>query len=121
MILAGPILEYLRDSIFPIFMSQGHAVEHAATNRPFWNNAIHQFYETSVVRRFQQVRQFVDDDVFQAFARLLGQLHVEPDLKPLRWLQLPYFVFIRCTNSRFTFIPIVRSQLAINGRADVLS
>jgi hypothetical protein len=36
-------------------------------------------YEPVIMPPFQQVRQLVDNDVFQTSNRLLGQFQVEPD------------------------------------------
>ncbi len=41
---------------------------------------VHQGDEAIIVRRLQQVDQFVDHDVLQALGRLLGQVGVEPDM-----------------------------------------
>jgi hypothetical protein len=46
---------------------------------PAGHEEVHQGDEAGVVSGFDQVRHFVDDDVFEAFARFLGQVRIEPD------------------------------------------
>ena len=45
---------------------------------------IHQGDEPVVVMPLHQMRQFVDDDVFKALRRLLGEFEIQPDTPGFR-------------------------------------
>ena len=68
-----------RTSVIPILMPHRQAVQRFPVELPLRHEAVHQRDEAGVVGRLQQVHHLVNDDVFEALARLLGQVGVEPD------------------------------------------
>ena len=71
---------------------------------PIRQISVHQRDEAGVMTTHQQVHHLVDDDVFETLRRLLREIGVEADAAGLG-LQLPHFVFIRCTKNRSTLHP----------------
>ena len=65
-------------------MRQRQAVENPAVLPPLRHVGVHQRHEPIVVASFQQVREFVRDDIFEALHRLLGQLGIEADIAGAR-------------------------------------
>ena len=49
---------------------------------PVRHELIHQINEAGIVRRLQQVHEFVDDDVLEALLGLLCQFSIEPNRAP---------------------------------------
>lgn len=64
-------------SIAPLLMHHGQAVKHVAILPPLRNMGVHQGNKAGIVRCFKQMRHFVDDDIFQALGRLLGEIGVQ--------------------------------------------
>ena len=58
-------------------MAHWQLTELVSTVLPARHELIHQGYEVSVVRRLQQMRHFVDDDVFEVLSGFLRKLGVE--------------------------------------------
>lgn len=71
-------------SIAPLLLSNWQAVQSLSQLPPVRQVRVHQRDELRVMCRFQQVRQFVDDDVLQAFGRLLRQVRIEPYVARMR-------------------------------------
>ena len=94
-------------------MTNRQLIQLRPESTPFGHESIHQRDEAGVVRWLQQVNHFMHDDVFQAFAGFLRQIGIQSELH-VPGLQLPHFVFIFCTKTRFTFTPIIGSHFAIN-------
>lgn len=57
---------------------------------------IHKEGKADVVTGFQEINQFMDNDIFEAFARFLARSLLERMLR-VDGLQLPHLVFIRWT------------------------
>lgn len=63
-------------SILPRLMPDRQVVEPVTVKRPLGHEPIHQCDESLIVGWLQQVNHFMDDDIFEAFTRLLGQCGV---------------------------------------------
>ena len=63
---------------------------------------IHQFDETIVVGLFQQMHQFIHDDVLQTLPWLFGKIDFRRMLLAMG-LQLPHLVFMRRTETPLAF------------------
>lgn len=61
-------------------MADGQAVEGLLVGAPFGVVLVHEGLEAGVVGGFEQVDQFVDDDVFEALGGLFGEVGVETDV-----------------------------------------
>jgi len=79
---------------------------------PLRHQPIHQRDKAVIVGPFEQVRHLVNNDVFEAFGRLLARSVLKRMLR-LAGLQLPHFVFICLTKTRRTLTPTIGSHLAI--------
>lgn len=66
-------------SIPPFHMGEGNAVEFIAVVAPVGHEVVHQGVEAGVMAGFEQVCQFMNNDVFKALARLFGKVAVEAD------------------------------------------
>lgn len=60
-------------------MAEGEPVQDILPDSPVGEVSIHQGFETVVVVLFQEMQQFMDDDIFQAVLWLLCQFQVDPD------------------------------------------
>ena len=77
------------ESVVPALVPHRQAIEHVPVELPLGHESIHQRDEAGVVRRLQQVDHLVDDDVFEALARLLGEIGVEADACARRGCSFP--------------------------------
>jgi hypothetical protein len=77
-------------SVLPRLVSQGFAVELLAAVLPEGQEAVHRAYELLVVMVFEQMHQFVDDDVLQAVRGFFDQFEVQPDAPRLRIAGAPF-------------------------------
>jgi len=70
------------ESIRPAFLPAGQVVERLLVEPPFGHVLVHEGYEAGVVGRAPRgVDQFVDDEIFEALGRLLGEVGVEADAR----------------------------------------
>ena len=60
-------------------MTERCRVQYLAMVPPMWQVAVHQGHESLVVMPFNEVRQFVDEEVLEALRGLLGEFEVQPD------------------------------------------
>lgn len=60
-------------------MAEWESIQDVLPDSPVGKVFIHQGFEIVVVVLFQEVQQFMDDDVFQAIFRFLCQFQVDPD------------------------------------------
>ena len=60
-------------------MAEWESIQDVLPDSPVGEVFIHQSFKVVVVVLFQEVQQFVDDDIFQAIFRFFGQLQVYPD------------------------------------------
>jgi hypothetical protein len=60
-------------------MSHGQAVEGLLVGTPFRVVLVHEGLEAGIVGGFEQVYQFVDDEIFEALGGLLGEVGIEAD------------------------------------------
>lgn len=60
-------------------MPDGQVIQRVPIPSPLGQEAVHQRDEAAVVRRFQQVGHFMNDDVFETFSWFFCQIRVEPD------------------------------------------
>lgn len=102
-------------------MTHRQPIELVPVEWPLRQVLVQQRHEVGVVRRLQEVEHFVHDDIGEAFAGLLGKFGVEARIVRALWLQLPQWVFMRCTKNRATCTPSSGSHLAINGGTACLS
>jgi hypothetical protein len=72
-------------------MRQRHAVEQPAPLPPIGQVPIHQAYKSLVVVAFQEVRQFMHDNVLKALPRFASQVRIESK-ECWATLQPPHFV-----------------------------
>lgn len=66
-------------SVSPRFMPDWQAVKTLPQMFPVGEMQVHQASEAGVVGGFLDVDHFVDDEIFQALGRFLGEVSVEPD------------------------------------------
>ena len=66
-------------SVGPWLVTYWQAVEDVTTELPLGHELIHQRHEAGVVGWLQQVDHLMDHDVFEALARLLGEVGVQTD------------------------------------------
>ncbi len=55
-----------------------------------WQTLVHERFEAMVMVPLHQVHHFVNDNVFDAFHRLLGKLQIEPDAAGLDVAAAPF-------------------------------
>src|SRR5438128_2526584 len=101
-------------------MPYRQTIQNLSVKLPLRHESVDEGNEAAVMSWFQQMKHFVNDEIFQTFRGFLCQFRIEPDLFEAG-LQLPHFVFILCTNNRFNFTPMSRSHLAIRGGTACLS
>ena len=65
--------------ILPLLMTEWESIQDVLPDSPVGKVFIHQGFEIVVVVLFQEVQQFMDDDVFQAIFRFLSQFQIDPD------------------------------------------
>ena len=70
-------------------MPDGQAVDGLAVGLPLGHELVHERDEAGVVGRLQQVREFVDDDIFETLAGFLGEVGVEADAVGVRIAPTP--------------------------------
>lgn len=73
---------------------------------PFGHELIHQRHKARIVFRLEQVNHLMDDNIFKTFHRLSGEISIQSK-EPVRSLQLPHFVFIRCRKTASLLPPSV--------------
>ena len=66
-------------SVIPALMPHRQSIYDLAVGLPLGHELIHQGHEARVVRRFEQVDHLVNDDVFEAFPRLPGEVGIQSD------------------------------------------
>ena len=71
-------------------MANGEAIKGGLEEFPIGQKTIHQGHKTLIVSGFEQVSHFVNDDVLQALARLLGEFSVEADSARLAGAAAPF-------------------------------
>ena len=65
--------------LYPLLMSHRQPVQCLATVFPVGHEAMHQLLKPFVMRWLQNVDHLVNDDVFKALRRPLGQVGIQPD------------------------------------------
>lgn len=60
-------------------MAEWESVQYVLPDSPVGEVLIHQGFEVVIVVLFQEVQQFMDDDVLQAVLWLLGQFQIDPN------------------------------------------
>lgn len=73
------VVAFSARSVLPLLVAEGESVQCILPDSPVGEESIHQGFEIVVVVLFQEMQQFVDDDVFKAVFRLLCQFQVDPD------------------------------------------
>jgi len=76
--------------IDPVVVCQGHAVEQLPSLAPVGQQPVHIGLEAVVVVAFQQVHQFVHQNVLQALRWFLGQFQIQPDAAGLSVAAAPF-------------------------------
>lgn len=85
-------------SVPPPLMPHRQPVQLVAEELPLGQVPVHALNEPAVVRGLKKMGQLVDDDVLQAFLRLLGQLQIQQD-RFGTGIAEPHRVFIFCTRT----------------------
>lgn len=77
---APDLMDHVHDvsafSLPPLLVPHRQTIQLIPVELPARHEAIHQADEAPVVGWFKKMRHFVDDDVFQAFAWLFGEVGV---------------------------------------------
>lgn len=78
----SPVATQTRDggeSVIPIFMRQRRRVQLLAAQAPLRQVAVHECDKPVVVRALDQVREFMNKNIFEALWRLVRQFEIQPD------------------------------------------
>jgi hypothetical protein len=66
-------------SIIPALVAYRQSIECVAVGLPLRHELIHQRHKALVVRGFEQVKHLVNQNVFEAFLRLSGEIGIQSD------------------------------------------
>lgn len=66
-------------SVTPLLMANGQPIQFLAATMPLWHESIHEGDEARVMGGLQDMDDFVDEDIFEAFAWFLREIGVQSD------------------------------------------